>query len=656
MNAYAILPYKGLVEIASETGKELKLDLKILEGQTEEAIPLALDAQKCGAECIISRGGTASIIERHVDLPVVRVPVSELDLLRILYPLKGLNRKILVVGFRNAVFRARAAARVLGLQIRELPIPYEAEDYSFDQVRLSAEHLIRNHGIDTIIGDQTAYINLRSYCESQYLITSSKNDFLSALKDTHLLSDAHGPTQSVQIQTVLNAVQDGVVSTDSRGIITCFNTRAAEIFDIEPGIALGASLEELAGYFGKFEELKSRISRTLHKGSPESMQLEGPKGPETYEIASAPLVSEDGIHGTVSTISEGSGRQHRKHYSSAYSASPTFKARYSFDDIIGEDEAFLRIVTIARAYAMTDATILMEGESGVGKEMFAQSIHTAGPRKEGPFVAVNCAAIPETLLESELFGYDSGAFTGASRTGQKGLFEMADGGTLFLDEISEVDQKMQMHLLRVLEERQIRRIGSDRLRDIDIRIIAASNRDLRSMVEDNLFRSDLYYRLNLLNLHIPSLQERREDIGLLAQHFFSHYCRHYGGQNLKLDEEIFLRLRNYPWPGNIRELKNIMERTALTIATRCIDLSDIEIITRELNISLNNQRSADDETGCRRTLHQIKQHAAEAALKAAGFNKSHAARMLDIDRSTLDRLLDHRKRNEITNPGSDCGT
>ncbi|WP_319477733.1 sigma 54-interacting transcriptional regulator [Marispirochaeta aestuarii] len=642
MDAYAILPYKGLVEIASETGRELKLDLKIFEGETEEAIPFAMDAQKRGADCIISRGGTASIIERYVNVPIVRVPVSELDLLRILYPLKGLDRKILVVGFRNAVFRARSAARVLGLQIQELPIPYEAADYNFDHIRRSAEHLIRHYGIDTIIGDQTAFINLRSYCESQYLITSSKDDFLTALRNTQLLNTDIQRDQQDQIQVVLNAVQDGIISTDTHGRVTSFNIKAAEIFGMKPGMVIGASLDELAGYFRDFEELKSTISLTLRNGNPESIQFSRPKGPEVYEINSAPLVSEKGIHGTVTTIIRSSHGHTGKSAGNKHPSAGTFNTHYSFEDILGRDEAFLRVLAVARAYSMTDATILLEGESGVGKEMFAQSIHASGPRKEGPFVAVNCASIPEPLLESELFGYEQGAFTGASRAGQKGLFELAHGGTLFLDEISEIDQKMQMNLLRVLEERQIRRIGSDRLRDIDVRVIAASNRDLRKMIDENHFRPDLFYRLNLLNLHIPALRERKADIPLLAEHFFTQFCRHYGGKEVQFTEDILNRLRNYPWPGNIRELKNIMERTALTIATRCLELSDLEIITRELNNSLSSQNSRKNELSFCGTLNTIKRQAAESALQAAGYNKSQAARMLGIDRSTLDRLLDPR--------------
>ena len=641
MNAYAILPYKGLVEIASETGRELNLDLRIFEGQTEEAVPLAREAQKCGAKCIISRGGTASIIERNVHVPIVRVPVSELDLIRILYPLKGLNKNILVAGFKSAVLRARAAAQVLGLRIHELPIPYEREDYTIDQIKPDAENLIRQNKIDIIIGDQTAYSNFRSYCERQYLITSSKTDFLTALKKTHLLIGEQHNNQLIEIQTILNTVQEGIVSTDKNGIITCCNSSAAEIFGIKPGMATGASLDELARYFKNFEDLKSTVFLTLRKGSSERIQIEAAKDSKIYEINSTPLIRDEGIHGSVTTIREKLSRHYKPGFSGGSSHSPAFKARYSFTDILGRNESFVRIITIARAYAMTNATLLIEGESGVGKDMFAQSIHAAGPGKEGPFVAVNCASIPETLLESELFGYDAGAFTGASRSGQKGLFELADGGTLFLDEISEIDQKLQKNLLRILEEHQIRRIGSDKLRNINVRIIAASNKDLRKLIEKNLFRSDLYYRLNLLNLHIPALRERKDDIGPLAQYFFSHYCRSYGGPDIQLAGQVLQRLQEYWWPGNIRELKNIMERTALTIATRCINLSDADIIMRELNNSLEDQKYSEPETAFHGTLNSIKQQAAEAALKAAGYNKSHAARMLGIDRSTLDRLLEH---------------
>ena len=293
-----------------------------------------------------------------------------------------------------------------------------------------------------------------------------------------------------------------------------------------------------------------------------------------------------------------------------------------------------------------------------GKEIFAQSIHAESSRCKSPFLAVNCAAIPLELLESELFGYEKGAFTGAREKGKKGLFELADGGTLFLDEINEISQKLQTSLLRVLEEKQIFRIGSDRMINIDVRIIAASNRKLKTLVADGRFREDLYYRLNLLQLTIPPLRERKEDIPLLAQHFFSRFRNLYNGQKCSLPDKIPDRLSRYTWPGNVRELRNIMERLALVIDTECIDLGDTASLLREIEESIEEPEKPEDrdESASKlETMEEIKRQAAIKALTASGNNKSDAARRLNIDRSTLNRLIGDNLTGG-TNPWLNSGT
>ena len=225
-------------------------------------------------------------------------------------------------------------------------------------------------------------------------------------------------------------------------------------------------------------------------------------------------------------------------------------ARYTFDDILTCEPNMQACIDIARRMALSDHTILIRGESGTGKELFAQSIHTGSARRSGPFLAINCSSLPESLLESELFGYEPGAFTGARKKGRAGLFEMADGGTLFLDEIGDISPKLQADLLRVLQEQQIMRIGSDRMININVRIIAATNRDLAAMIAAGSFRADLYYRLNVLSIQVPPLRERRADIPLLLEHFI-------GPDQPPLTDLQRQRLTACRWPGNVRELENL---------------------------------------------------------------------------------------------------
>lgn len=244
-------------------------------------------------------------------------------------------------------------------------------------------------------------------------------------------------------------------------------------------------------------------------------------------------------------------------------------ARYTFDDILGASPQMEEVKGFARKFALHDANILLCGESGTGKELFAQSIHHASPRREGPFVSVNCGAFPESLLESELFGYAEGAFTGASRKGKKGLFELANHGTIFLDEIGEMNLSGQVRLLRVLEERAVTRIGDDRVIPVDVRIVAASNKKLFRMVEEGRFREDLYYRLNVLMLNIPPLRERQEDILLLAEHFLEAFGQK-NQKQIELTPEARQVLNACPWKGNVRQLRNFCERLVIVTDTRTV--------------------------------------------------------------------------------------
>jgi formate hydrogenlyase transcriptional activator len=233
-----------------------------------------------------------------------------------------------------------------------------------------------------------------------------------------------------------------------------------------------------------------------------------------------------------------------------------------FDEIVGRSQALAAVLDNVRAVAPTDASVLITGETGTGKELVARAIHSAGRRKDKPLIKVNCAALPAGLVESELFGHEKGAFTGAIAR-RVGRFELADGGTLFLDEIGDLPVEMQAKLLRVLQEHELERIGGSGPTPVDVRVIAATNRDLKQAIADKSFREDLYYRLNVFPIHLPPLRERREDIGLLASYFATIYATQFGREITGIDPATMERLLAYPWPGNIRELQNIMERAAI---------------------------------------------------------------------------------------------
>ncbi len=312
-----------------------------------------------------------------------------------------------------------------------------------------------------------------------------------------------------------------------------------------------------------------------------------------------------------------------------------------FAHLVGTSHVLEATVKQARAAAATSATVLLLGENGTGKEVIARAIHEEGPRADRPFVAVSCAALPETLIESELFGHEKGSFTGAS-SARKGRFELADGGTLFLDEISELTPAVQVKLLRVLQERSFERVGSNKTLTVDIRLIAASNRDLEQDVESGRFRRDLFYRLNVVPLTLPPLRERHEDIPLLAAHFAAKAAEKHGRPPVEMDPGLLEALQEYEWPGNVRELENLIERlVVLTPGSRL----GVEFLPEKMLRTLPDAEVAD-ETTLDGAVTALKRRMIVQALHTEG-SRVAAARRLGISRSYLHRLISEFEITEV---------
>lgn len=320
----------------------------------------------------------------------------------------------------------------------------------------------------------------------------------------------------------------------------------------------------------------------------------------------------------------------------------SLRAVYTFDDIMTKSSLLKHFKSRAESFARTHLPVLITGESGVGKELFAHAIHNASDRCDKPFVSINCAAIPDTLLESELFGYEAGSFTGASKEGKKGKFEIADGGTIFLDEIGDLPPMMQSKLLRVLQENQIEKIGSSQSRRVDVRIIAATNHDLLDKIADKAFRGDLYYRLNVLNLNIPSLKERQEDVPLLIDHFRLSYY-HESGTYRVFHPEALQMMHGYHWPGNIRELKNIVYRSMVIAQEETITPDLLPDAIRESQYRRYTESYDPTDLAVKGSLNaimkEIELQIIEDTLKACDYNKTKAAELLGIQRMTLYRKL-----------------
>ena len=394
---------------------------------------------------------------------------------------------------------------------------------------------------------------------------------------------------------------------------------------------------------GHRENLKAKD--VLQYGKPVidwEVEVASSTNPNDYMLASNdmyPLFDDKGKVSGVAEISRSRTTQ-IKQVQNALGLS----ADYTFDDIIGNSRPMMDAKKLAMSFASSPYNILIYGESGVGKELFAQSIHNYSPRRNKPFVAINCANISPELIDSELFGYESGAFTGASKSGQIGKFELANGGTLFLDEVAELPLHFQTKLLRALETRQITKVGGSKNISVDVRVIAATNRSLEKMIEEGLFREDLYYRLMVLNITIPPLRDHAEDVLLCSDFFLKQASRINNLQPKVLDEDAKTLMLQYDWPGNIRELRNVMNRVSV--------LSDSEVITREtLLTSLQSGRFRSEALSLNRTPEERLEekrkaidlsHVAliEEALAISKGSRTEAAKLLGISRKTFYNMLE----------------
>lgn len=423
--------------------------------------------------------------------------------------------------------------------------------------------------------------------------------------------------QVSRLEAIIENVGEGIIACDNRKNITECNRFAHELLEKTKSSIIGLPISKVEPRFERtpFEKLIEPEHGTI-------VTING----IDVAVSRIPIIVNGRFESGVIVIQKLSQIQRIEEESRLSVMEAGMVASHYFNDILGNSTVLVGAKQIAMNYAKVNANVLLLGETGTGKELFAQSIHNASSRRKKPFVAVNCAALPESLLESELFGYVGGAFTGASKGGKAGLFEMAHTGTIFLDEISEMSLQLQGRLLRVLEERKIMRLGHDKVIPIDVRIIAASNQNLDDMVSQNRFRKDLFYRLDVLRLRLPSLRERPEDIPILIKEFIDYYDKSNKMTKHMIDPTIFPYLQALDWPGNVRQLRNFCERLSTIVYESVISMKDVERnITKYSGISVPKE-------------HSEKERIIEV-IACCGGNRSRAAEVLGFDRSTLYRKM-----------------
>ncbi len=420
-------------------------------------------------------------------------------------------------------------------------------------------------------------------------------------------------------EKLMNSIQAGILSCSLDGTILTANDQTFSLLGEEEESLFSRSISSL---IPSWENIKT-AALSGEEFQNRDLLLNTKKNKIYFNISAYPVVSGDSSISAVIIVVK-DVKHVRKHANEILGR----KAIYTFDKMIGQSETFLDAVDFARKVADSKSTVLISGESGTGKEIFAQSIHNCSSRRDEAFVVINCGAIPGTLIESELFGYNDGAFTGARKGGQAGKFEIADGGTLFLDEIGEMPLDMQVKLLRVIEESIVTRLGGNEPIPVDVRIIAATNKDLTREVQEGLFRSDLYYRLNVLPIKLPALRERSEDIPLLIEYYSRKISRRINKREVPVTTEQMARFCRYSWPGNIRELENVVE---LMTNSEKVPALFSEPVPAGSPLEIPADRAE--------ALEEVEKHYISRVLEENRFNIASSARQLKIGRNTLYRKI-----------------
>ncbi len=444
------------------------------------------------------------------------------------------------------------------------------------------------------------------------------------------------------LRTVIGSMNDGLIVVDKKGVVTHFNSVAAKILCLKPEEVVGFRSQAI---FNMFPEIQQACISAGQEIQDQEVVIRGRNG-STRCLMSIRFVSEE--FGKVSGTAIILNKMERVH--KLVHRMVGAQARFRFSDIIGDDRRFMDAMALAKNAAKTSLKVLLQGESGTGKELFAEAIHNASLWRDGPFVAVNCAAVPRDLIESELFGYEEGAFTGARKGGKPGRFELAEKGTLFLDEVESMPLDMQPKLLRVLEDGQIVRVGGSEVIPVDVRVIAATNQDLATEVENGNFRADLFYRLNSIVIHLPPLRERPGDIAHFVEHFLRKAARALTKAVLSVDREALEALCSYHYPGNVRELENIIERAVLVaqngkLTLQCLPAKVLrnddlrESLKERANSSTFESENIKTEDARPYCLSELEKNAISMTLKRTGGNVSRAARILGLGRNTLYRKI-----------------
>ncbi|WP_313233729.1 sigma 54-interacting transcriptional regulator [Tissierella praeacuta] len=608
---------EDLIELADSIFKKMgkDVDIQIYDPQNPQQL-----VEK-GFKVILARGGTAMRIRNSLNIPVVEIPIPIEDMIQALIKASKIGPNIGVIGYDNLWKGLELINPLLNVDIKQIFVKNENE-METQVVKLKEDN------IDVIVGGAHQTRLAKELNMNYVRIDYSEKALIHAYNEAELILQTifFNNRKNEELNAILDNTKEGYIAIDNKGIITLINKTASKLI-LDDNIQLKGSLlsdvlPELKELLQTLETGKERLQEIAYLNGTTILYNMIPLKLDNKEVIGAIATFND-----INTITTGEHKIRNKILTKG------LYATYTFENIKGKSKSMKDAINIAKRFSQTDSTVLILGETGVGKELFAQSIHNFSPRKHGPFVAVNCASLPESILESELFGYEAGAFTGAKKSGKAGLFELAHNGTIFLDEISEMPLTLQGRFLRVLQERKVMRLGSNQIIPIDVRIISATNKRIRDLVTKNKFREDLFYRLNVLTLVIPPLRERKEDIYDLIKDFCMKYSMN---KNMKITNDAIMALQKYSWPGNVRQLENFIEKISIINTSNVIDRKIINnmIEKYEPDCEIKNDLIGIDIQGSNITKEEV-----EEALRLSNGKRIEAAYLLGIHRTTLWRLI-----------------
>lgn len=620
-----IAPEDKTAKLAQKISEDfsIPMDVKTFYGlEREKLLKMASPDE---TEVVVSRWGFEySRLSEMSRVPLVEIPLTAFDIIDCIYRALQYTEHVGIIHSRYVIDQCISLGTYLGL--RNL-VSFEINHLNFKQIEEGLLYLKKN-GVEVVIGGITAINIADSFGLKGILIRAGRESIAQAINEAVRLIPARKMERerAERWETILRSSHDGIIAVDNSGMITLFNLKAEKIFSCQSNQVYGSHFCTIDSSL-PFNEV---LSGKKNFESGELMWFDN----KPYLTKIVSIAVEGQTVGAVATILEANELQNLEVRLRKKLHNKGFIAKSTFNNIVGESKAIKNTIEYAKKYSKVESAVLIQGESGTGKEIFAQSIHKHSSRAKKPFVAINCAALSPSLLESELFGYSEGAFTGARRQGKQGVFELAHGGSIFLDEITEIPMEIQGRFLRVLQEKEVIRIGDDKVIPVDIRVIAATNKNLLSIEEQEKFRKDLFFRINVLPLWIPPLRDRKEDIPILFQFFLEKTAPKLGKVCPRVDREVNELLIRYNWPGNVRQLENIVERALV--------LWDTSILTASHMVQLleGSMEYCDYEE-----INDLKTFESDIIFKVLdqyGGNRKMTAKHLGISTTTLWRRLKPR--------------